>query len=227
VPDTDEECEVTTRPTASARVRAGILPAVALAIGVLVSACGGPIAAQSAAILGDEQVSAAQLDAYVTDLYRATDRPVDEQDPVVVRDTLERLIVQNLVNQAAGRLGITLTQTEIDQRTQEYVDQFGGRAAMDEAFAASGIAPSGAEAAIRLSLLVPKIGAALVPDGAPEAQQQAVVDYMSQVQSEIGVDVNPRYGTWASADFRMGPLPDDLSVPLVPVDVPDPLAPQE
>lgn len=215
--DTDEECEVTIRR---------IVPGLLLAVALLTSACGGPMAAQSAAILGDQQVSANQLDAYVTDLYRATDRPVDEQDLEVVRGTLERLIVQNLVDQAAVRLNVTLTQTEVDVRTQEYIAQFGDRAAMDEAFAASGIAPIGTEAAIRLSLLVPKIGTALVPNGTQEEQQQAVVQYMNSLQAEIGVDVNPRYGSWASDEFRLGPLPDDLSVPLTPDELPVPLTPQ-
>jgi len=206
--------------------RRRIVPGLLLAVGLFTAACGGPIAAQSAVILGDEQVSASQLDAYVTDLYRATDRPVDEQDAQVVRDTLERLILQNLVDQAAARLNVTLTQTEIDARTQEYIAELGGREAMQQAFAASGIAPIGTEAAIRLSLLIPKIGAALAPDGTQEQQQQALVAYMDTLQNEIGVDVNPRYGTWVSAEFRLGPPPDDLSVPQVPQDLDVPLTPQ-
>lgn len=190
-----------------------VLPALALTATALLAGCGGPVAAQSAGIIGDSAVTANQLDAYVTDIYRALNRPVDEQDADVVRASLERLMIENLVGQAAGRLNVTVSQSEIDLRTQEYIAELGGRQQMEQAFLGSNIPPSGIDAAIRLSLLVPKIGVQLVPQGSAEDQQQALVAYMRTLAEEIGVEVNPRYGTWTPEDFTIGPLPDDLSTP--------------
>ena len=92
---------------------------------------------------------------------------------------------------------------------------------MQPAFLDSDVPSASIAPQIELSLQVHKLGPALAPDADPQGQQQAVVQYVTGLGVQEGVEVSPRFGTWDAAALTIGPLPSDLSTS---AQVPDPLA---
>jgi hypothetical protein len=196
-------------------IRRGLIPAAGIAVlAILLSACGGPMAASSAVIVGEQAVANTTLDNYVSDLHRALNEPVDEADFAVTQAALNRLILENLVDQSGARLGIVVTDAQIQGAIATADATLGGHDKLLAALLESQIPPTAINNAFRLSLTLEKMGPALVPGTDTQAQQQAVYDYVFNLAAEIGVTPNPRYGTWNAAELTLGALPTDLSTPV-------------
>jgi hypothetical protein len=194
--------------------RTSLLAGLGVGVVLLLSACGGASAAGSAAVLGDSSVTTEQVAAQVAAVHRANDEPVDQVDEDLTRQTVERLTTEDLVNQAAERLGVTVDPGEIDTRLGLYDDQLGGRENVEKAFLQNGVPPEAVRDTIALSLKAEAMGPVLVPAGAPEEQQQAVYEYIVELSDELGVTVSPRFGTWDATQLAVGPRPTDLAVPV-------------
>ena len=147
--------------------------------------------------------------------------PAGTADSALTLSVLQRLVITELVEQAAAAQGISVTQGEIDTARSELEAQLGGRDALVAAYLDTDVPEAGIPTQVELSLLVRKLGVALVPDADPNGQQQAVVQYVTGFGLQQGVEVSPRFGTWDPGALTIGPLPTDLST--TPV-VDDPLA---
>ena len=192
--------------------RAGAALAGALLLGLL-SACGGAASAGAAAVIGDSQISTDDLNAQVEEVQAARALQPGSPDAALVSDVLQRLVITDLVNQAADDKGITVSQGEIDGALAEAEASLGGRDALVLAFLDSSVPESAIDGQIRLSLTVGALGATLAPDTAPEVQQQAVFDYVIDLGKQLDTEVSPRFGTWNADELQIGPAPTDLSVP--------------
>jgi len=196
-------------------IRRGLIPAAGIAIvAILLSACGGPVAASSAAIVGQQAVANTTLDNYVSDLHRALKQPVDQTDFEATQAALNRLILETLVDQSGAKLGIVITDADIQAAIATAEASLGGRDQLLAALLESQIPPSAINNAFRLSLTLAKMGPVLVPGTDTNAQQQAVYDYVLKLATDVGVTPNPRYGTWDVAELKLGALPSDLSTPV-------------
>jgi len=196
-------------------IRRGLIPAVGVAVVAMVlSACGGPVAASSAVIVGEQAVANTTLDNFVSDLHRALNQPINQVDLAVTQEALNRLVLENLVDQAGAKLGIVVTDAEIQARIAGAEAALGGRAQLEAALLESQIPPSAMNGAFRLALMLEKMGPVLVPGTDTQAQELAVYDYVITLASDIGVTPNPRYGTWDAKQLKLGALPSDLSTPI-------------
>jgi hypothetical protein len=196
-------------------IRRGLIPAAGIAVvAIFLSACGGPVAASSAVIVGEQAVANTTLDNYVSDLHRALNQPVDQADFEAMQAALNRLILENLIDQSGAKLGIVITDADIQAAIAAAEASLGGRDQLLAALLESQIPPSAINNAFRLSLTLAKMGPVLVPGTDTKAQQQAVYDYVLNLAAEIGVTPNPRYGTWDAAQLKLGALPSDLSTPV-------------
>ena len=193
-------------------IRRGLIPAAGIAlVAILLSACGGPVAASSAAIVGEQAVANTSLDSYVSDLHRALNQPVDQADFTATQAALNRLILEALIDQSGAKLGITITDAQIQSAIATAEASLGGHDQLLAALLQSQIPPSAIDSAFRLSLTLEKMGSILVPGTDANAQQQAIYDYVLKLAAEIGVTPNPRYGTWDATQLKLGDLPTDLS----------------
>lgn len=194
------------RRTTAAIVAAGV--AAALALAGCSSATPG-----AAAIVGSERISEAQLADEVGQVLRAQGQPADTAADQLTATMLDRLVTASLVEQYAASVGVTVTQGEVDGVLRQYAAQAGGQAAVDEFFVSQGVAPSQVVPVLRLNILAEKLGSALLPGGDPQAQGQALVTALAAYGEQVGTKVSPRYGTWDPQALRLGPVPDDISVP--------------
>lgn len=199
------------------RSRAGLTAALAVA-GLALAACGGAVAAGSAAVLGDERIPTSELSGQLAEINTARGLPADAANATATSSILQRLVITNLVDQAAQRLGVSVSDGAVDAELLALEANAGGREALDDALIQSDIPPSQAVAQVRLSLLVREMGIVLNPDGDPQTQNTAVFEYVVALSEELDVTISPRFGTWEPSQLALGPLPDDLSTPAAQAD---------
>lgn len=212
--------------TTRSRLRTAVRAAGAAALVVVLAACANN--AGSAIVVGSQSVSDATVSSQVDEVYQVfqdNSKNVQLQGASFDRgaataSTVDRLTRQLLLEEAARREGVTVTQGEVDTIISQTIEaQFSGdRTGLEIALAGQqNIPPSQINDFARAFLLTDALGKKLAPGADGTAQQQAVVDYLVKLSDEIGVDVAPRFGTWDPQQAQLGPVDDDLSqLPGVP-----------
>ena len=203
---------MTSKRTARLRSKAAVTAGLVLA-GLVLAACGGAVAAGSAAVLGDERIPTSEVADQVAQINTARGLPADAANAATTTSVIQRLVITNLVEQAAQRLDVTVSDGAVDAELLALEANAGGREALDAALLQSDIPPSAASDQVRVSLLVREMGVVLDPSGDPQTQNSAVFEYVVALSEELDVSISPRFGTWEPTQLALGPLPDDLSTP--------------
>jgi hypothetical protein len=189
------------------------LAAAALAVGaVLLSACGGQTAG-SAATFGDSRITEEKLSSTVQEILVAQGQPATTADTTIPSQTLGLMLTMQMVDIAAGRAGVSITQGAIDQAVAQAESQAGSHEALIQSIVDQGVAPSQLEDIVRLQLQASALGVKLLPDGTQAEQSDAAFKAVSALSAELNVTASPRYGTWDAAALTLGPVPNDLSSP--------------
>jgi len=136
---------------------------------------------------------------------------------VPATDTLLKAQVEfrvdaQLVELAARRKGITITQGQIDK----LIETSGGRDVLQRQFVAQQdlwLPPAQLDALAREFLTQQALGINLAPGKTTDEQTAAATAYVTALAKEVGVTVSPRYGVFDLDTLRVGALPNDLSVP--------------
>lgn len=184
----------------------------------LLAACGSDLAG-NAVSAGPTTVSDAQLSAMVTELEDQL-KALKQQSPTFDEGTatganVDRLMRSALLDQAAAREGIEVTQGEVDTLLQQVAQaNFGGD--MKQVLAAlaeqQNVPASQVPSFARSYLVQQKLGVKLAPKAEPVDQQKAVVAYLDTLATELDAQVAPRFGVWNAKTASLIPVPDDLSV---------------
>jgi hypothetical protein len=64
-----------------------------------------------------------------------------------------------------------------------------------------------------VNIQVSQLGDVLSPNTEPDAKSAAVFLAISELSSEIGTEVSPRFGTWDPENLTVGPSANSLSEP--------------
>ena len=203
---------------ASSRNRAARWVGAAILAGAALSGCAGLGQAGAAADVGATQISSQTLADDVAAVQEQRGVPAGTANSALTLSVLQRLIISELVEQAATAQGVVVTQGQIDQARAELEAQLGGRDALVAAYLDADVPVDGIERQVALSLQVQQLGAFLAPDADPGSQQQAVLQYVTGFGLQEGIEVSPRFGTWDPGALRIGPLPTDLSTVVEPID---------
>lgn len=194
-------------------------PAVALVAvaAFALTACSQP-SAGSAAAVGGTSISVAQLSANVEELKGQVTalEGANWDDAKATSRVLTDNVTYLLLDEAARREGITVTQGEVDTLINQAVESNAGgdREKFVENLAASGTPESQIPAAARAVLIRSALEKKLAP-GETEALKvdQAVKDYLAKVADDLGVEIAPRFGRWDTEIAGLADPPNDLSVP--------------
>ena len=184
--------------------------AIAATIGL--SGCGTPTAG-AAAVVGDQRISEATLNSEVQSVLSLQGLPATDSSNELITSTLDQMITTILVNELANREKIEVTQGEIDDLRLQYIAQAGGAEEFEAQISQQGIAIDEVDSIIRLNIQVSQLGEVLSPNPEPDAQSAAVFLAISELSSEIGTEVSPRYGTWDPENLTVGPSANSLSEP--------------
>ena len=180
-------------------------------VALLLSACASAPNAGAAATVGDREIPNDTLTSQVDAVQQAKLGVNGAPDAALVADILQRLVITDLVDVAAERNGIDVTQGQVDQAVAAAEQQLGGPGSLIQAFLDSNVPQDAIDDQMRLSVQVDELGKALAPDGDAQAQQQAVFQYVVALGQELNTQLGPRYGTWVADQLQVGPLPSDLA----------------
>lgn len=183
-----------------------------LAAGVI-TGCSSPINAGSAATVGSAQISEASVTNDVNEILVARGKAPNTPDAALTQNTISRLVLTELLNQIASENGIEITQGMIDQTREAAFAQSGGEEEIRASLQEQGIPFASLDSVIRLNAIVSELAAKQPADGATDPSQ-AAFELVQKRAEELGVQVNPRFGTWDAATLKLGPTPNDLSVPI-------------
>ena len=157
--------------------RLAVLAGAAL---LLLTGCGeGQIRPGAAAVVGDERITTSELQDLVE---RGLADPQAEQQlgsdlAAYQRLALSRLINALVLEEAAERNDLTVSDGEVDAQVEQFAEQAGGRETLEQQAAQSGIAPEDLVPFVRSIVLDQRLGDELTADlDVPRADLQALYD---------------------------------------------------
>ncbi|HET7902420.1 MAG TPA: SurA N-terminal domain-containing protein [Candidatus Nanopelagicales bacterium] len=194
-----------------------VVVAIALTAGLALSACSGP-GAGTAATVGSTTISVSELATTVDELKTQVTALDGAQwdDAKATSRVLTDSVTYLLLDEAARRENITVTQGDVDKLIQQAVDAnaAGDRAKFAENLAASGTPESQIPAAARAVIIKSALEKKLAPGETDSVKIDAAVNgYLGKLADELGVDIAPRFGKWDTETAGLGDPPNDLSVP--------------
>lgn len=163
--------------------------------------------------------------AIVWDSGRVTDNELAEQTQVLIDEfqvpaspeltqfTITRLAQNVVVEEAAAREGVTVSDGEVERATAELVAEYGGEEELTAFLAEQGVPRSELETQVRTSLLFQAITEKVDPNYDPMAGSQLANDLLVQTSSDISLATNPRFGVWDPSRLTVVPDPNELSRP--------------
>ncbi|MCY0955769.1 SurA N-terminal domain-containing protein [Streptomyces sp. H27-H5] len=178
--------------------------AVLLAAAPLLSACSNETRPGTAAVVGGERITTSALQAQVNDVRAAQNRsttptPAElvESSPRLERTKLRAMINSRILDRVAEDAGITLTTRELEEQRKQFVDSSGGpqkfqAAILQEAVTAPGQIDRFVTDQLLLSKLMDKYG------------KDKLTAPASAAAEKLGIEVNPRYGSWDAEGIRLG-----------------------
>ncbi|MEV5313570.1 SurA N-terminal domain-containing protein [Streptomyces sp. NPDC052610] len=184
------------------RRRTALLLSAAIAAAPLLTACGNDARPGAAAVVGDQRITVAQLENRVDEVRSAQRAAVTDdaqyaqaiaKSGSLTRDTLHGMVLDRVLHRAAQDAGITVTRKEIQEMRSGLEQQVGGSRALQTAWLQQySVAPERLDENLRLQLEAQKLAAKLGTD----TSQPAFWEALSKASADLGVSVNPRYGSW-------------------------------
>lgn len=175
-----------------------VLGAAAACMGLVLLAGCAEQPAGAAAVVGSTEISMTEVTAQVQAILTTLEEPVDTANGRLTNAVVRNNVVYELVVQAAADAGVTVSQSDVDQRLAAQLEFAGSQALLDQQAAQSGVAPDMIETDIRVSLLASGLAELLAAgqDLADQAKEGLLVNEIQQFSDQVGTTVNPRFGVW-------------------------------
>lgn len=172
----------------------------AMALGVLVVAgCSPQEPLTSSGLAADSDaftVTQSLVAEEVAKVQESLGKPAAQPESGLALATVQRLVQDRLIGEEADRLGVTVTQTEVEQGVAELAAARGGTEALNQAALEAGVPVDAIETVVRTSLLATAIGQHLAPTAEQNVQVQAAHDALRSLSESTRLAVAPRYGAW-------------------------------
>ncbi len=211
--------------TARRRSRIAVLVAGAALTALTAAGCSSAFPG-SAASVGDTRIAETTIGEQLRALNTTLGQPADTPSTIATTGLVTQGVTGELIQATAAEVGVSVTQSQIDEAYAVEVQQIGGVPALEQAAAQSFVPPSEINAFLGNRLTFSLIAQALEPQGTPEQQQAAAIQAIVDKGDEIGIYVAPKYGEWSPAQLTIVPAADPLSKPAEqPQSALDPLAP--
>ncbi|WP_320779469.1 SurA N-terminal domain-containing protein [Streptomyces sp. CRN 30] len=179
-----------------------LLTAAIAAAAPLLTACGNDAHPGAAAVVDGERITVAQLEERVGEVRAAQRAAVPDETQYaqaiartggLTRDTLQSMVLDRVLHRAAADAGVGVTRKEIQGMRSGLEQQAGGAKELETVWLQQyGIAPERLDDNLRLQIEAQKLAEHLGTD----TGQPAFWKNLSETSKRMGVDLNPRYGTW-------------------------------
>lgn len=176
------------------------LISVLLAIAGLffLTACDAGIAAQ----IGDTKISQSTVQSKVAEILSERGNYETSQMQLSYGEELNRselrfLVIATIFGKLADESGIKVTKAMIDARKAEILTQLGGDDQLNQALVSAQLAPSDFDLYVESILISERLTERARAAGVTENDLGTVVqNLVKDLTEEIGIKINPQYGTW-------------------------------
>ncbi|WP_415952555.1 SurA N-terminal domain-containing protein [Streptomyces sp. KLOTTS4A1] len=171
----------------------------------LLAACSNDAHPGAAAVIGQERITMAQLQARVGEVRAAQQEATQESGEYakavensggLTRATLQTMVLDRILHEAAVDAGITVSRKEVQERRAEMTGGRGEEALESGYLWQFSVPPSQIDASLRTNIEAEKLYAALGADPQTQEGREAFWQQLSETARGLDIDINPRYGTW-------------------------------
>ncbi|MEU9121992.1 SurA N-terminal domain-containing protein [Streptomyces sp. NPDC048506] len=183
--------------------------AALLAAAPLLAACGSGAHPGAAAIVDGKRITVAQLQAKVKDV-RAAQAKSPQGGQLIMNTgrlslaTLNGMIFDQVLARSARDAGVKVSARAVQNWRAGAEKQAGGAERLKAMWLQQGIAPDEVDGMVRNQLLLDGIAKHLGADRNTPQGQQALARTLSKTSRSMGIDVNPRFGTWDDKEVILG-----------------------
>lgn len=201
-------------------VKLRLMATIVLGVAILTGCSDSPKLAGSAVIV-DGKVIPATVVAERVDKIRAqiqvTDPALMSEIPSLIQinqRAVDHYILLSLLEESVMREGIKVTDRDVADYRDQIFDQY-SQEAIQAQLAIQNSVPADDVDGFMYEILVQR---ALMEKLAPGADNQtqflAMADYLTVLSDELGVELNPRFGTWDPSNLMSTPGDETLAMPL-------------
>lgn len=169
----------------------------------LLTSCGTPHAG-AAAVVDGRQITVETVQAKVAAVRAAQERTPQaaqliEASSDLQRNVVHRLVQNEVIEEAAQDVGVSVTRNELQEARGDTEKQAGGKAALEaQLLQTYAMVPADIDESIRTDLLMQKVAAHYGADVQTPEGQTALIKVLRDTSKKLNIDVNPRYGKWNS-----------------------------
>lgn len=171
----------------------------------LLTGCSGDSHPGAAAVVGEERISLAQLQAHVEQV-RDAQRAEQNAEQIIAtsaslsRDTVSYLVSEKILERAAQDAGLEASRRDVQQERALMENYLGGSEAVEQYFLAQEtglpLAAEQIEGMLRSGLHYQRLS--------EEFGEREVQTVLTETAEEMGVEINPRYGEWDNERMVLG-----------------------
>lgn len=190
-----------------------------LAVLLLVTGCAGM---SSGISVGEEHIKSTQIQGVVDEILAAR-KTVDTAGMELIvgkqllRNQAQFAVIRILFNQIAIDKNFTISDSDVAVRRGEVINQVGGLDRLEPALVSANLAASTFDEYLRILIIVDRLNEGFISSGIPEALvSQEVSKTLVATAEKLGVEVNPKYGTWnpITAAIEASDVTDGAVTPL-------------
>ncbi|MFF2926858.1 SurA N-terminal domain-containing protein [Streptomyces celluloflavus] len=184
-----------------------------LAATPLLTACGSDARPGAAAIVDGKRITVSQLQAKVQDV-RTAQSESPQGDRLIMSTgrlslaTLNGMIFEQVLARGAKDARVTVGRRDVEQWRAAAEEQTGGPARLKVMWLQQGVAPDRIDATVRNQLLLDGLAKHLGADRRQPQGQQQLAASLAKTSRAMGIEVNPRYGTWDDKQVILGQAKD-------------------
>jgi len=190
-----------------------------LAVLFLVTGCAGM---SSGISVGEEDIKSTQIQGVVDEILAAR-KTVDTAGMELIvgkqllRNQAQFAVIRILFNQIAIDKNFTISNSDVAARRGDVINQVGGLDRLEPALVSANLAASTFDEYLRILIIVDRLNESFISSGIPEALvSQEVSKTLVATAEKLGVEVNPKYGTWnpITAAIEASDVTDGAVTPL-------------
>lgn len=197
-----------------------LVATIVLGVAVLTGCSDSPKLAGSAVVINGNVVSASSV-ADRVDKVRAqiqvTDPSLISEVPSLIQinqRAVDHFIRAALFEEAVAREGINVTQRDVEAYRDEVFAQYAKETIEAQLVSQNAVPADDVEGFMREIMIQRILMEKLAPGADNQTQFIAMTDYLTALSDELGVELNPRFGTWDPSNLITTPGDQTLAVPL-------------
>ena len=190
-----------------------------LVVLLLVTGCAGM---SSGISVGEEDIKSTQIQGIVDEILAAR-KTVDTAGMELIvgkqllRNQAQFAVIRILFNQIVIDKNFTISDSDVAARRGDVINQVGGLDRLEPALVSANLAASTFDEYLRILIIVDRLNESFISSGIPEALvSQEVSKTLVATAEKLGVEVNPKYGTWnpITAAIEASDVTDGAVTPL-------------